>query len=587
MHMCWGCLHPFTESNVQSLCIEGGLQSLFQDVRVNISSLSELKPQSTKLSKVAATLQEAFNTLASQVHQEIHDLQASLAMLHSERELANAAAAEARKRTVELHNSIRDDSTTRHVRTKGATVRSPKAQKPQHKAHSVSSEEPTVRTNSRGTKYTKFNPKQTQRVVTNRFGQQVSGPKLSRQRGVAPAVGVGVQIMSALYLVAESVAEQVGASRAVLWGRVQGALLSEAGDEIVPLVCMGNFSVSGKEEPTRRPLSQGVVGAVVGTGVGVNVGVEQRAPAHTQGTTGSESVAEAVVTNLKTLKSDEEGGGEPKVSDQDMPTTLLVPIPVRFKAYVRECIGAIQLFDKVGAPGTCFSEYDEATALSGASVISHILSNFKDSFQAPPRPIDQPLSSNVPFTPHDAAAAVPSAVSTQYPPLLMHRAGTLAAVTRGTLVRSNKEVALQGRVKEVDRFQSTLEIAWRQSVALLSESENKRQALMLNVAELRSELSTSRQQTRTFMSQCEELQQMQQSAKHPAPPNRRESSPIRRPHSASPCVSKAFLEADQRRGGGGGGARERVASTAGHLQPPAGTVRRSPSRGASCVSFSG
>ena len=240
--------------------------------------------------------------------------------------------------------------------------------------------------------------------------------------------------------------------------------------------------------PTRSSTSTGVLGASISTGIAINIGADgpERSVA--------EALAETVVSNISASEGIESFDSESKC------TMLVIPIPNKFKTFSRVCIGVLQLTSKSGCG--CFSETDEVMAMGASSNLSHLLSSYKSILTSGMKRVFDPTflttkssEAGVGYYSSNTTWEVPSSISSHAAPMLVHRTGNSGFIVKTDLFKTTREIAIQGRVREVERFQSTLEVAWKQSVASLAEADTKKEMLEKLLEETRTQLTAARQKS--------------------------------------------------------------------------------------------
>ena len=514
--MCWGCLHPFTDNNLKQIHIEGGLRSVFEEVRMGIRSLSDVKPQTARLQKISETLLMNYNQLVVRVEAELLEKAKALEMLKKKEPDRIDVRLASHDHIIPPAPASPKPDPKKRTRPASASVRSsfggapaqpqpqPQPQPPASPPRScVSPPRRPIRPASRPLK-----------SVKNRFGHEVFGVGGAAAVKTAAAAGQQAlcqQVMLSLYLVLDAVLSQLCATKAVVWWRVHGLNPSETGEELMTLITAesgrrrrpadeGSGSGSGAAASGRKNLSQGAVGAVVSSSIALNIGGgEQATPEH------GPSDRRGSADTASGAAAPEEASASALHADDEY--ALILPIPLSGRVFSRVCIGALQLTGRSAGtsqgPVAPFSENDEAVALGCVSSLSHILTHYKALLGA--GNAAAALNGDA-FTALARASAPPPhgelglSMGTQYPPMLVHRTWGVSSerLGRTALLGTKKEIELCARVKELERFQCTLEVAWKQSVAQLAESESRRQGQRLGTADLKGQLSAAKQQLRVL-----------------------------------------------------------------------------------------
>ncbi|KAJ9463441.1 hypothetical protein DIPPA_21405 [Diplonema papillatum] len=526
MHLCWGCLHPFTEPTVQQLDIPDQLHGAFEALRMHLASLNDAKSLSTghRFNTLTAQIQASLVQLMKRVEHEFTEQSSTIARLKAEREvLFNAeylnsaneksVAAEMPKR--QGHGAKgQHKSHLRLVSARGLNdnpapgriARTDETRADSAAAHPKSEEKGTPRQaqsastcgGAGGTgllpdwpvslsrpasayvsKVRSVSPDL--RPLTNRFGKEVYHP--DRPQTAAPMANSGsvtTTLMTSLFLVTESVVTQLFAERGILWCRCQGSSVTESGDELVACVTIGPTKAG---PPMRKSTTDGVVGATVCTGIAINIGTDHQDEVHAEPDAEARDAAETAVPAGRLDAAAPAAAKSLKPAPRDVECNmLLVPVYLQYKAFARVSVGVLQLINKTGAAaGASFSESDEVVALGAANILSHILSSYKGiltpglkkafvpSFIASKT---TPLSGRV--KDDDRSGRLPNCILSHTPPMLIHRTGDVGFVAKAELLKTQREVTVHGRVKELNRFQSTLDVAWKQTVASLADAEGKK-----------------------------------------------------------------------------------------------------------------
>ena len=200
MYLCWGCLHPFTESNLKQLEINQELTSLFEAVRMSIASISELKPTTSKLLKSIESLESNFRVLMLGVEQSIQSLLEEKKLLGKEELLSNPFNV-----TTELSSNNTITRRTSKMQRRSSSFRR-RAASPIPK----SPQPPTSETHSVDKSHRRQQPDR--RSIANRFGKEVynSSSRTAVIKHNTPNTNsVLNHVMSSLYLVVESIVSQV------------------------------------------------------------------------------------------------------------------------------------------------------------------------------------------------------------------------------------------------------------------------------------------------------------------------------------------------------------------------------------------